>query len=506
MTIMKNYSTYIITGVLFVSLCTSCKKDFLDQTPEASLAGSNFYKTETDIKQAVNGTYAAIRDMGLVSYWLFGEMRSDNTTYQYNPSDRGYEQREFIDEFLVGATAEPVQLYWQQNYTGIARSNEILARIADVPMGDALRNQYTGEALFLRAFNYYNLVTQYGGVPLKLTPSQSPTDANSKGRATADEVYAQIITDLKDAATKLPAKYSSAELGRATQGAALSLLGKVYMMQKKYSEALVELRKVQTLGYSLMANYSEVFNPANKNNSESVFEIQYLGAQPSLASNFMYQFAPWNSGSIVTGDAGTTLGGGNGWNVPTQDLINAYEVGDVRKDVSLSTGFTDLTGKFQNLAYVKKYNHGFVDRGRTDDNFPVIRYADVLLMIAECLNEQAFAGGGEAFTLLNQIRTRAGLAPKTAGNANPLLDVSNQQAFRDALFQERRVELAFENQRWTDLLRTGKAVEIMTEQGKYEIANKPNVPAGSYAVTANKLLIPIPQREVNLDNLTQNPQ
>jgi len=502
---MRNYSTYILTGAILLSLASSCKKDFLDQTPEASLAGSNFYKTESDIKQAVNGTYAANRDMGLVSYWLFGEMRSDNTTYQYNPADRGLEQREFIDQFLVGATAEPLQLYWQQNYTGIARSNEIIARIGDITMTDALKNQYTGEALFLRAFNYYNLVVQFGGVPLRLTAAQSPADAISKGRATVDEVYAQIIADLKDAAIKLPAKYVAADLGRATQGAALSLLGKVYMMQKKYPEALTELRKVQTLGYSLMPNYSDVFSPSQKNNIESVFEIQYLGSQPALASNFMYQFAPWNSGSIVTGDAGTPLGSGNGWNIPTQDLINAYEAGDIRKDVSLAVGFTDLTGKFQNLAYVKKYNHGFVDRGRTDDNFPVIRYADVLLMIAECLNEQGFAAGGEAFTLLNQIRSRARLEPKTAGNANPLLNVDNQQAFRVALLQERRVELAFENQRWTDLLRSGKAVETMIEQGKYEIANKPNVPAGSYLVTTNKLLLPIPQREVNLDNLTQNP-
>jgi hypothetical protein len=504
---MKNYSTYIITGILFISIAaTSCKKDFLNQTPEASLAGTNFYQTETDFKQAVNGSYAAIRDMAGVSYWLFGEMRSDNTTYQYNPSDRGYEQREFIDQFLVGATAEPVQLYWQQNYTGIARCNEIISRIGAIDMAEGIKNQYTGEALFLRAFNYFNLVTQYGGVPLRLEPAGSPAEALSKGRATAEEVYAQIITDLQEASTKLPAKYANAELGRATQGAALALLGKVYLTQKKYPEALTELKKVQALGYSLMANYADVFVPANKNNVESVFEIQYLGSQPSMSSNFLYQFAPWNSGSIITGDAGTTLGGGNGWNIPTQDMISAYETGDVRKDVSLATGFTDLTGKVQNIPYVKKYNHGFTDRGRTDDNFPVIRYADVLLMIAECLNEQGFSAGGEAFTLLNQVRVRAHLAPKTAGNANAALNIDSQVAFREAIFKERRVELAFENQRWNDLVRSGKAVELLTAQAKDPIAKQPNIPSGSYIVTANKLLIPIPQREVNLDNLAQNPQ
>ena len=504
---MKNYSTYIITGIFLISLAISgCKKHFLDQTPEASIAGTNFYKTEGDIRQAVNGAYSSISDMGRVSYWLFGEMRSDNTTYQYNPSDRGYEQREFIDEFLVGATAEPLQLYWQQNYTGIARCNEILARIGEVPMAEALKNQYSGEATFLRAFNYFNLVRQFGGVPLRLLPTQSPEDARSKGRASLDEVYTQIIADLNASATNLPAKYGSTDAGRATQGAALSLLAKVYMTQKKFSEALVALRKVQVLGYSLIPVYSDIFLPSSKNNSESVFEIQYLGAQPGLESNFMYQFAPWNSGSIVTGDPGTTLGGGNGWNIPTQDMINAYEAGDLRKDVSLATSFTDLTGKVVNIPYVKKYNHGIVDRGRTNDNFPVIRYADVLLMIAECLNEQGFAAGGEAFTLLNQIRTRAGLPVKTAGNAVAALSVDSQQAFRDAILQERRVELAFENHRWYDLVRSGKAETVMAAHGQYEIANKPNIPSGSYILNTNKLLLPLPQREVNLDNLTQNPQ
>lgn len=503
---MKTYSKTIITGVLLLSLTSSsCKKDFLDQTPEASIAGNNFYQSEADFKQAVNGTYAALRDMAGVNYWLFGEMRSDNTYYQYNPSDRGYEQREFIDQFLVGATAEPLSSYWQQNYTAIARSNEIISRITEKDFAETVKKQYTGEALFLRAFNYYNLVGQYGGVPLRLETTTAPDEAKSKGRATAEAVYAQIITDLSTAADLLPVKYPAAEAGRATAGTARTLLAKVYLIQKKYGEALAELRKVQGNGYSLLARYADVFSPTNKNSSESIFEVQYIGAQPSLASNFMYQFAPWNSLSIVTGDPGSTLGGGNGWNVPTQDMIEAYEAGDIRKDLSLATGFIDLNGKFQANPYVKKYNHGFVDRGRTDDNFPVLRYADVLLMIAECLNEQGFAANGEAFTLLNQIRERAGLKAKTAGNADPALNIASQDAFRQAILQERRVELAFENHRWYDLVRSGKAVEIMNAHGKKEMIGKITVPSGSYQVTANKLLLPIPQREINLDNLSQNP-
>lgn len=502
---MKINIKYVLISTLAISIASGCKKDFLNQTPEATIVGDNFFKTETDIKQAVNGAYSSLIGMGLTSYWLFGEMRSDNTTYQYNGTDRGLEQREFVDEFLSSATAPPIQQYWQENYTAIAHSNDVLDHVGKISMSDAAKNQYTGEAELLRAFHYFNLVRQFGGVPIRITATQSPGDARSKGRATEADVYKQIVADLTDAASKLPAKYTGADIGRVTQGTALTLLGKVYLTQKNYADALTALRKVTALGYTMLPDYKSVFDPANKNNSESIFEIQYLGSQNGLSSNFLYQFAPWTSGSTVTGDPGTNLGSGNGYNIPTQDMIDAYESGDIRKDASLSLSFKDPTsGKV--VPYVTKYNHGFVDRGKTNDDFPILRYPDVLLMIAECLNEQGFAAGGEAFNLLNQVRTRAHLPAKTAGNTNPALNVSTQAAFRDAIFQERRVEFAFENHRWYDLLRTGKAVEVMNAHGLRQMAQFSTIPAGSYKVTTNKLLLPIPQREVTLDNLTQNPQ
>jgi hypothetical protein len=347
-------------------------------------------------------------------------------------------------------------------------------------------------------------VRQFGGVPLKLQTVTSPSEAKSKGRATTDQVYAQIIADLSDAATKLPASYGSADKGRVTSGTANALLGEVYLTQKKYTEALTAFRKVT--GYSLVSAYASIFLPNNKNNSESIFEIQYLGSDPNLSSNFMYQFAPFNSGAVVTNDPSTNLSFNSGWNTPTTDLINSYEAGDLRKGASLSEGFT-IGGQYMNVPYITKYNQGFIQPGQTNVNFPVIRYADVMLEIAECLNEQGFVAGGEAFSLLNAIRARAGLAAKTAGNVNPALNVASQAAFRDAVMQERKVELAFENHRWYDLVRTGNAVAIMNAHGAREIAKNPSqYPAGSYAVTANKLLLPIPQREVTLDQLTQNPQ
>jgi hypothetical protein len=503
---MTIQSKYIVFSLLGIALSlTSCKKDFLNQEPESSLLGANFWKTESDLKQGVVGAYASLRGMGGFSYWVFGEMRSDNTTFQYNAPQRGQENREFVDEFLVTPDNILIRDYWRQCYEGIGRCNEVLQNADRIPMSDQAKKQATGEVRFLRAFHYFNLVRQFGGVPLRLTVTTSPGQANSEGRATIDAVYTQIITDLNDAAGNLPSvsEYAAADKGRVTKGTANALLGEVLLTQKKYGEALTALRKVT--GYSLLPDYANIFIPSNKNNAESIFEIQYLGSVPDLSSNLMYQFAPFNSGTAVTQDPGTNLSFTSGWNTPTADLIASYEAGDVRKNVSLAEGFT-TGGNFVPVPYVKKYNHGFVQPGQTNVNFPVIRYADVLLMIAECLNEQGFVANGEAFTLLNQVRTRAQLPSKTSGNANPALNVPDQQSFRNAIFQERKVELAFENHRWYDLVRSGNAVAVMTAHGQREKAGNANLPANSYAVNTNKLLLPIPQREATLDNLDPNPQ
>ena len=502
---MNNQIKYIAGALLGMSITvTSCKKDFLKQEPESNLLGANFWKTESDLKQGVVGAYASLRDMGNFSYWLLGEMRSDNTSFQYNAPQRGQENREFVDQFMLTPDNTLLRDFWQASYIGIARCNDVLDNVGRIAMSDQAKAQATGEVKLLRGFHYFNLVRQYGGVPLRLAVTKSPAEANSKGRASVDEVYNQIITDLNDAATKLPAAgdYAATDKGRVTKGTANALLGEVYLTQKKYGEALTALRKVT--GYSLLPVYADIYKPANKNNPESIFEIQYLGSVSGLSSNFMYQFAPFNSGTAVTLDPGTNLSFTSGWNTPTKDMIDAYEAGDVRKGVSLSEGFNN-GAVFVNAPYVKKYNQGFIQPGQTDVNFPVIRYADVLLMIAECLNEQGFAANGEAFNLLNQVRTRAQLPAKTSGNATPSLNVTTQQGFRDAVFQERKVELAFENHRWYDLVRSGTAVAVMNAHGQREKVLNPNNPAASYAVTTNNLLLPIPQREVTLDNLTQNP-
>lgn len=485
----------------------ACTKDFLDLNPEATTNLDDFYTNEDEVKQAVNGAYSILMDLGRSSLWEVGEMRSDNTSFQYNTIERGRQPREFIDQFLTDASAEPIAAFWEQSFIGIARCNDVMNNIDQVEMPEENSLHYQAEVRFLRALHYFNLVRQYGGVPIRLSPAESPEDALSEGRATVEEVYQAIVDDLITAVSN----FASAGLlendkGRATAGAARTLLAKVYLTLGRFEDAIPELRSVMQMGYVLLPDYGNNFIPEMKNGRESVFEIQYLGAQPALSSNFMYQFAPYTSGSAVTGDPQTPLAGGAGWNIPTQDMIDAYEDGDLRKDISLAEGYTNSEGDFVEIPHIIKYNNGFVERGQTDDNFPYLRYADVLLMLAEALNEQGFVANGEAFDLLNSVRERAGLPAKTTGNARPELHIGDQQSFREAVFQERRVELAFENHRWYDLVRSGKAVEVMNAHGQREKAQKNTIPGNAYNVTQNRLLLPIPQIEVTLDGLEQNPQ
>ncbi|MDG3581209.1 RagB/SusD family nutrient uptake outer membrane protein [Galbibacter pacificus] len=494
--------------LLFMALfmAVSCSDDYLELEPQTNLNEKSFFKTPTQIEQAVNGAYVPLRNLTNLEYWVFAEMRSDNTTFQFYQADRGLENRGLVDYFLTDASHDlSMGGLWNGSYDGIARCNAVLENIDKIEgLTASKKNQFIGEVKFLRAFYYYNLVLQFGGVPLELSTTQDPGEANSDGRASKDAIYESVIADLMDAENLLPKTYGDIDRGRATSGAAKTLLAKVYMIQKKYTEALTVLKGIT--GYSLVTgsdeSYKDVFNPNNKGNTEIIFAVQYLGSEEGQGSNFMYQFAPNNSGNIVTGDPQMlNLNSGSGWNTPTQDMIRAYEEGDLRKDISMQEGFVDNDGNFVNQPYVSKYNFGFDLSGSTSVNFPTFRYADVLLMMAECLNEQAYVANGEAFDLVNQIRERAGLEDLT------VVDAGNQEAFRNAVFHERRIELAFENHRWYDLIRSGNAVEVMNAHGEEEQTLRADIiPAGAYNVSENKLLLPIPQRAVTLDGLEQNPQ
>ena len=485
---MKKIAIIAITVFFF-----SCKESFLDLTPDTANSASSFFQTKDQFTQAVNSAYAPLGGIYTGTFWLLTELRSDNGSYQQNTADRSGINREEIDEFRETDQNTNLQSFFNASYLGISRSNIVLEKIGAATFDQAIKDRLEGEALFLRGFYYFNLVRTFGDVPLVLKVVASPDEAFDTAVKVAEaQIYTQIITDLKAAVAKLPAKYAVADLGHTTSGAAKTILAKVYLTQKNFTEAANILKTVEADGgYSLVANYADNFK--KKNGAESILEIQYAEGAGGKSSNFAYSFAPFNAGTVITG-FGLNAGSGSGWNIPTQDLIDSYESGDKRFAASINQTFKDPAMKV--VPYVQKYvNPPYLERFNTWENFPVTRLADVLLMQAEALNEAGFPNA-EAFTLLNRVRARAGLGSKTADNADPKLKIASQADFRTAIAQERRIELAFENHRWFDLVRTGQADIVLKAHAVKEKALKSYILPASYA-TIN-LKFPYPYRETLL--------
>ncbi|MBL7735572.1 MAG: RagB/SusD family nutrient uptake outer membrane protein [Chitinophagaceae bacterium] len=499
--------------VVFSYLFSACSKEFLEKVPESTVTTGNFYKTEAQFEQALVGAYAAVRSVkGSIAAWTMAEMRADNTFYEYNVNNRGlaYQQREDIDGFLDDNANDLISGYYNSSYVGIARANSILGAIAVSELNQEVVNRFVGEAKFIRALLYFDLVRFYGGVPLYLEAVTSAESAYIP-RSTVEQTYAAIEADLSDAVAKLSST-SFPQNGRASKGAARTLLGDVYLAQKKYDLAEAEFLSVTQLGYDLLPNYASVYELSNKNSRESIFELQFQQGNQGQQSNFLYPFLPLAEDvSLITGITSQNRQGG-GWNIPTQEFIESYETGDERLDASIAVaegtgpigsmiiesvkspvGYTTTAGK-RSYAFIKKYLHQHSLENNTDDDFPVYRYAEVLLSLAETLNEQNRSG--EALPYLNKVRRRAGL-----GDIGEL----DKTLLRDIIAHERRVELAFENKRWTDLLRTGKALEVMQQNGVYLKLRFNNLLPQSYQVTAQKLVYAIPQREVLIGGLAQNP-
>lgn len=488
--ISKVWKAFVVLSLLFT---ISCQEEFLEVTPNYYLTEGDFYKTEGDFEQAVIGVYGKLQQFTLQAHFL-QEGISDNTTYD-NQLDQGSlgggRQYGFIDQWLMTSGAGTINDSWNLIYGAVKDCNFALAGLENAEIDEDVAAQVEGELKFLRAYFYFTAVRYWGDIPLILQPVTTAEDAFAITRSTAEEVYQAIISDAGFAASALPASYTGANIGRVTSGAATMLMADVYMTRHEYGKAETELRKIVGASqYDLLDDYAEVFNPANKNHMESIFEVQFKEGDEGESSNFMYQFAPKDSrGVVVLGPEGN-----NGRNIPTNDMVNAYEDGDLRKDISIAY-FDRATSP---LYYVKKYDHDTdAEFSRTPDNWPVYRYADAVLMLAEAINEQGFEAG-EPFDLLNQVRNRAGLADLTSA------DAADQDALRYVLLHERQVELAFENHRWFDLIRTGKAIEILSAHGDRERANPTLDPPDflpvteeSFRISEDKLIFPIPTNELN---------
>jgi len=461
---------------------SGCQKDFLGRAPISDTNTESFYHTAEDMQQSVNAAYSFLRENGQYGQTLYavGEVASDNT--EILDAQAGIDISQ-IDDFTTLTNNGLLNEMWNAHYKGILSCNAVIDRIGNVTMEESLKNRYVAEVRFLRALMYFNMVRTFGDVPLVIKEILKAEEGYAYTRNASAEVYDQIVADLTFAAQTLPVKYAPSDVGRATTGAARGLLTKVYLTKQNWEQAAAQAKMVMDLGiYVLMPEYADVFAIPNKNNAESLFEVQYKKGGYGLGSPFNNRFAPRQSGQLIS-----TIGAGLGHNHPTAEMARAYEAGDKRKEASMAEGYQS-GNQFVAIRYVKKYlDPALFEAGDADNNWPILRYADVLLMRAEALNELGYSPNGEALELLNQIRKRAGLPEK---NTSTLPD---QGSFRDAIAQERRVELAYENHRWFDLVRTGRALEVLQENGEN--------------IQTHQLLFPIPQVQIDINpnQITQNP-
>lgn len=484
---LNRRTAFMLFLLPLVATMAGCNKSFLDVPPQGKQPTVQFWQSQDDATKAVNAMYANLRSWPLVAFAPIAveSMGSDDAEKGSTPGDASF-MNDF-DNFTATSTEGQLSDFWNGEYQQINLCNQVLDNIPAISMDATLKARYILESKFLRAYCYFRLVRAFGDVPLRL---HLPADASKFNipRTPKVQVWAAIEQDLSDAAA-LPTSYTGADIGRATKGAALALHAKAAMYQGKWADVKTYTDQVMGLGYSLFPNFEKLFRVENENSSESVFEIQ-CALIPGNAAASTSQY------SQVQGVKGVT-GGGWGFNVPTQDLVNEFEPGDPRlTGTIIFTGVNTLEGdiipanltnpRYNYKSYVpfSMFVSGFNEG--CQQNVRVIRYAEVLLMSAEANNE--LGNTAAALTSLNLVRARA------RGGNNALLPnvtATDKTALRNAIWHERRVELAMEFDRYFDVIRQGRAAAIFGPKGWK--ANKNEV-------------WPIPQGEIDLSAgiLTQN--
>ncbi len=513
----KKYLIVLVCMGLF-----SCKK-IIDLYPVSNLNTATYYSTSDEVQTGLLGCYSVMQK-SMYYEWQLTEMRSDNTDMGVPTSNNSVNRDQSdLDEFIPATTNTTVYNYWLTTYSTIRNANIILQNLGVVydpaagtislsaiqlNISDSLRKQYAGEAMVIRANSYFNLVRLFGGVFLVQTPIAAEA-AKGVNRSTVDDIYKFIQADLSTAVGYLnKQKFSAlpaASIGRANAWVAKGLLAKVYLTLNNKAGAITLLQDViSNSGYSLQATYANVFSITTEMNSEIMFAVRYKAGNLGLGSTFGNDFAPLGSGSAVIN------GSGLGWNYPTNDMdttYGGYTSGgvaiplDPRKATSMSSYGTSK------LLYVKKYLTPVVTANDGESDWPVLRYADIILMMAEAQGYSA-----ASITLINQIRTRAGVAvlPVT---------VNTVALFEKALSNERRLEFAFENQRFFDLVRFNTTMTTITAQqtikdhlakefASHYASYSPVIPLATLQsyVTTDKLLLPIPQHEIDTNSQIVIPQ
>ena len=490
---MKALNKFIISGIVSVMLLSGCE-DFLDKNLQEDLTQESFPTTASDAILAVNAVYATTRN------WHFNsggypilDIMSDDTHKGSNPNDQVSNLRPF-DNFTFTASADGLDRWWATLYEGIKRANVVIEKVPSIPMDASLNNRYIAEARFLRGLFYFDLVRAWGEVPL-VTTSAPPLKLV---KSDTSVIYQLIIDDFIFAKDNLPLKsgYDSKSMGRASKGAAEAYLAKVCLFRHDYVNAeKYALDVIGSAAYSLEPNFADANSLVGENGVESVFEVGAL----SLDSD------PGNQYANTQGVRGSPNRGW-GFNRPTIDLRDSFEPGDPRMDETIiflgetldgililgeATTPDETTDASDNVIEIECYNQKVWIPGNSPitqygHNRRLMRYADVLLMAAESLNENDKPD--EALIYLEQVRARA-----RAGNTSILPEITetNKDALRNLIIEERRHELALEQHRFWDLVRTGKAAEILGPLG---------------FLTGKHEYLPIPQAEVDISqgSLIQN--
>ena len=496
---MKNIKNILFLTVL-MALFNACE-NILEPEPQGQIGLNDLFSTEENAITAINGLYERLPG-------IYGSpmLRLVNMS-----SDDGWTWRNELetDIYIVEQNFGTSRTVWTNFYTTLTRANTVIDNIPNVPWtSDELKNASEGQAKFLRAFSYFNLVRLYGGVPMITTTINSPEDA-ALPRSSVADVYGLIKGDLTQAMTLLPTSYSGGnglEEGRATKYAAQVLMAYVHLELEEWSEASSVASSL--LGSGSLLPYADNFNGSNENSSGTFFELQYTGAGPGASSSQNRWYLPpgINNGPATALPTNDDLNGTGGGPSSGGGLVQAFEPGDIRKDITISTyglaNFIDPTQPDGSLYYVNKYYNASVLPNESSWNVPLYRYSDALLIAAEALNEQNYVADGPAFTNLNDVRTHAGLGALTSA------DLADQAAFRTAVRQERRLEFAYEYKRYFDLNRWGILESTIQPQLTFLGLNFPSAKATPHPITGKDYyLYPIPDVEfINNANLgEQNP-
>lgn len=432
---------------------TSCGDSFFDLEPASSVTIDKVYKTASDYNVAVIGCYAKLQSQ-VNFYTECCEYRSDNLSL--DAPTAGTQDRYDIDHFTEKPSNGILSSYWANFNNNVYRCNLLLDQIDGANFAENLKKQYKGEAMFIRALNYFNMYRIWGGVPAT-KHVVSAAEALKVARYSDEQMFDLIAGDLKEIVDNnyLPETYSSADMGRATSGAAKALLGKVYLTFHKWTEAKDILS--QLIGkYQLVSPIAQVFNVDNKNNNEIIFAVHFNKEIEGEGHSYWY--------NLTNASDDTNQ---------TSSLLNTFPTGDTRKDLITYVQVE------KNVRLMNKFYDTKSPTFKTVGNDQILlRYADVLLMYAEALNEIQYdaSDGSLALKYLNAVRQRAGISNLTAKQ------LPTQEKFRKGILVERQREFPYEGQRWFDLVRMGFAKSVMAENG--------------VEIKDYQLLFPIPQQEI----------